>query len=91
MNENDTAGEQKPLETRLERIEEALGDIKFAHDISGEKLLRGRVKRLEEAVAEIQHAQGSMDQSLRILSLASLTIKRALGDVVRDLASIPGL
>lgn len=46
------------------------------------------MKRLEEAVGEIYEAQAMMDQSLRVQSLASLKIKRALGDVVSDISEL---
>lgn len=76
------------LGVRLDRIEETLGHITDTTETGGQTLLRGRVKRLEEAVGEIHHAQASIEQSLRSLSLASLTIKRALSDVIGDLAAL---
>ena len=79
------SGNPGNLQGRMDRLEEAV-----AMDNGG--LLQGRVKRLEEATADIQHAQAQMEQSLRVLSLASLTIKRAMADVladVSDLALIP--
>lgn len=80
---------QKRLQDHMDRFEEAIGDVTVAVDAGGQTLLRGRVKRLEEAVADIHQAQAQMEQSIRVLSLASLTIKRALVDVVSDLATLP--
>jgi hypothetical protein len=85
----DGADIQQRLRAHMDRFEETIGDITVAVDAGGQTLLRGRVKRLEEAVSEIHQAQAQMDQSIRVLSLASLTIKRALVDVVSDLATLP--
>lgn len=76
------------LRVQLDRIEETLGHITDTTEIGGQTLLRGRVKRLEEAVSDIHQAQATIDQSLRSLSLASLTIKRALSDVISDLPAL---
>lgn len=77
---------QRRLLGQLDRIEEVLCDISSAaNEPQGHTLLRGRVKRLEESVSDIHEAQATMEQSLRVLSLASLKIKRALADVVVDL------
>lgn len=78
------------LRGRVDRLEEAVDASLAAHDNLDKSLIRGRVKRLEEAVSEIHEAQAAMEESLRALSLARLTIKRALGDVVSDLTSLSG-
>lgn len=86
-------GGQRRLQGRVDRLEEAVGDISkaTANDNGGaQSLLRGRVRRLEEGISEIYEAQAAMEQSLRVLSLASLRIKRALSEVVSDLAALPG-
>jgi len=85
----DETGGQKRLRGRVDRLEEAVDDnISTAASGVGQTILRGRVKRLEEAIGEIHAAQATMEQSLRVLSLASLKIKRALGEVVSDLAEL---
>ena len=76
------------LRGRVDRLEEAVDVSLAAHDNGEKTLIRGRVKRLEEAVSEIHDAQAAMEESLRVLSLSRLKIKRALGDVVSDLASL---
>lgn len=89
--EMDPAAGHKRLQGRVDRLEEAVDDISaVTTETGGQTLLRGRVKRLEEAVGEIHEAQAAMEQSLRVLSLARLTIKRALADVISDLATLSG-
>ena len=82
-------GGQKLLRGRVDRLEEDVGEMNSGgNGAVGQGLLRGRVKRLEEAVGEIHEAQATMEQSLRVFSLANLKIKRALADVVSDLTTL---
>ena len=68
-------------------LEEALDDMSSTTGGQDQRRDR-RTRRLEEAVADLHEAQAGMEQSCRILANASLKSKRALADVVADLATL---
>lgn len=85
------ASPHQRLRDRVDQLQEAV-DIGLAtNDYAAQSLLRGRLQRLEQSVGEIYEAQAMLDQSNRVQALATLKIKRALGDVVSDISELANL